>query len=387
MKYFHLVVAALLRRKTRTIFTLLSVLAAFLLLGLLNAIGDAFAGAANSVAGASRLVTISKQSITVPLPESLYTRIQAVPGVAAVSHVNWFGGTYQDPRNFFVSEAVAENFFDLYPELVLPASERRAFAATRTGAVVGASLAQRFHWKLGDAIPLQATIFPQKDGSNTWTFRLAGIYHAGNAREKSRENALYFHWEYFDEAAAFGGGEVGWYVEKVAQPRQADRIARAIDAISANSDHETRTQSEAAFITSFASQFADIGLIVASIMGAVFFTVVLLTGNTMAQAVRERIPELAILKTIGFTGRGVLSLVLAESVLLLVLGGAAGLALAGAVVGMMRTTLGEQIPILPVGPGIWMRGLLMMLLVGLLVGALPARRGMALRIADALSDR
>ncbi|MGH8296234.1 MAG: ABC transporter permease, partial [Steroidobacteraceae bacterium] len=378
--------SALLRRKTRTLFTLLSVLAAFLLFGLLNSVREAFANAGQSVAGASRLITISKVSFMMALPKSLYMRIQTVPGVADVTYANWFGGIYQEPKNFFANEAVAPNFFDVYSEFKLPPAELRAFEATRTGAVVGASLATKFHWKIGDQIPLQATIFPQKGGVNTWTFNLVGIYHIANPRERAQENAMFFHWKYFDEATEFGGGNVGWYIEKIAQPKNADRVAQAIDAISANSDHETKTQSEDAFQASFVSQFADIGLIVGSIMGAVFFTLILLTGNTMAQAVRERVPELAILKTIGFSNRSVLALVLAESMLLLALGGGAGLALADFAVSVIRARLGA-IPMLPVGLGSWLQGLGLMVVIGLLVGALPARRGMRLRIVDALAGR
>lgn len=386
MKYFNLVWSALFRRKSRTLFTLLSVLAAFLLFGLLDSVRTAFANAGHSVAGASRLITISKVSFTLELPKSLYMQIQTVPGVAEATYANWFGGIYQDPKNFFANEAVPSNFFDLYPEFHLSANELRDFQETRTGAVVGASLAKRFHWKIGDQIPLQATIFPQKNGSNTWTFNLVGIYHVANPRERQQEDALFFHWQYFDEARQFGNGKVGWYIEKIADPKDADRVAQAIDAIAANSDHETKTQSEDAFQASFVSQFADIGLIVGSIMGAVFFTLILLTGNTMAQAVRERIPELAILKTIGFSNRSVLAMVLAESVLLLAIGGAAGLALAELVVSIIRARLGA-VPMLPVGGEIWLQGLGLMALIGLLVGALPARRGMRLRIVDALAGR
>ena len=233
----------------------------------------------------------------------------------------------------------------------------------------------------------QATIFPQKDGSNVWTFDLVGIYHVNDPRLKGEEGALFFNWDYFDQATQFGGGKAGWYVLRVAQPKDADRVARAIDTLSANSDHETKTQSEDAFQTSFVSQFADIGLIVGSIMGAVFFTLILLTGNTMAQAVRERIPELAILKTIGFSNRSVLALVLAESVLLLALGGAIGLLISGAVVSGIRAKLGPQFPMLPVGGDAWAEGIALMVIIGLVVGALPARRGMKLRIIDALSGR
>jgi putative ABC transport system permease protein len=388
MKYFHLVWAALFRRKTRTLFTLLSVLAAFLLFGLLDSVRTAFANAGGSVAGVDRLITVSKVSFTMALPKSLLPRIQGLPGVAEVSYANWFGGIYQDPKNFFPNEAVAQNFLDLYPEWILPDEQRKAFKETRSGAVVGASLARKFNWKLGDKIPLQATIFPQKDGSNTWTFDLVGIFHARDPKLENQENVLFFNWDHFNEATQFGGGStVGWYAIKLADRKQGDAVARAIDALSADSDHETKTQSEQAFTTALVSQFADIGLIVGAIMGAVFFTLVLLTGNTMAQAVRERVPELAILKTIGFSSRSILGLVLAEAVLLLLLGGAIGMTLAGVVIGIVRAKLGNTIPLAPLDPSIWLLGIALMAAIGLVVGALPALRGMRLRIVDALSGR
>jgi len=388
MKYLHLVWAALFRRKTRTLFTLLSILAAFLLFGLLDSVRMAFANAGGSIVGADRLVTMSKVSFTLSLPKSLLPRIQAVPGVAEVSYANWFGGIYQEPKNFFANEAVADNFLDLYPEWLMPEEQRKAFKATRTGAIVGQSLADRFHWKLGDKIPLQATIFAKKDGSNTWIFDLVGIYHVRDAKLKSQENLLFFNWDYFNEAAQFGGNStVGWYAEKLADRGQADAVAQAVDRLSADSEHETKTQSEQSFTTALVSQFANIGLIVGAIMAAVFFTLVLLTGNTMAQAVRERVPELAVLKTIGFSNQSVLGLVLAESVLLLLLGGSIGVAVSGVVVNVVRARLGDQLPLAPLDSSIWLSGLALMVVIGLVVGALPAVRGMRLRIVDALSGR
>ena len=387
MKYLHLVWAALLRRKSRTMFTLLSVLAAFLLFGLLDSAHSAFDAASHNVAGVNRLVTVSKVSFTLSLPKSLYERIQAVPGVAEVTYANWFGGIYQDPKNFFANEAVAPNFLSLYPEWRLSDAEPKAFRETRTGAVVGASLAKQFHWQLGDKIPLQATIFPQKNGSNTWTFDLVGIYHVSDPKLVAQENILFFNWDYFDEARQFGNGNIGWYITRLRDPAQANRVAQAIDALSFDSDHETKSQSEQAFNVAFISQLADIGLIVGAIMGAVFFTLILLTGNTMAQAVRERIPELAVLKTIGFSNHSVLSLVLAEAAVLLLMGAVVGLVLAGFVVSAVRLKFGTSIPLDPVGGSIWLQGLALALVVGLAVGALPALRGMRLRIVDALAGR
>jgi putative ABC transport system permease protein len=388
MKYFHLVWAALFRSKTRTVFTLFSVLAAFLLFGLLDSVRTAFANAGGSVAGVDRLVTFSKLTFTMSLPKSLLPRIQAVPGVGEVAYANWFGGVYQDPKNFFPNEAISENYLDLFPEWVMPAQQREAFRHTRGGAVVGKALADKFHWKIGDKIPLEATIFPQKNGSNTWTFDLVGIYHVKDPKLASQENVMFFNWDYFNEATAFGGGNsVGWYTFKLTDRKDADRVSQAVDALSADSDHETKTQTEQSFTAALISQFADIGLIVGAIMGAVFFTLVLLTGNTMAQAVRERIPELAVLKTIGFSSHSILTLVLAEAVLLLVLGGGIGLALAGVVVDIVRTRIGNTVPLAPLDGSIWLLGLALMIAIGLIVGALPAVRGMRLRIVDALSGR
>jgi putative ABC transport system permease protein len=387
VKYLHLVWAALMRRRTRTLFTLLSVVAAFLLFGLLDSVHSAFNVAAHDVAGVDRLVTVAKVSFTMQLPKSLLGRIQTVPGVSEVTYANWFGGIYQDPKNFFPNEAVAPNFLDLYPEWVLSPEQRKAFRETRTGAIVGAHLAQHFGWKLGDKIPLQATIYPQKGGGNTWTFDLVGIYHVKDPKLVNQEDLLFFNWDNFDEARQFGNGQVGWYITRVTDTSQANRVAQAIDALSFDSDHETKTQSEQAFNVGFVSQFADIGLIVGAIMGAVFFTLILLTGNTMAQAVRERIPEIGVLKTVGFSNRSVLALVLAEGAVLLLLGAAIGLLLAGLVVSAVRLKMGGAFPLDPIGWEIWLQGLILALLVGLVVGALPALRGMRLRIVDALSGR
>ena len=387
MKYLHLIWASLFRSKTRTLLTLLSVVTAFLLFGMLDSVRVAFNSGGN-LAGSKRLVVASRLSITQMLPYSLLSRIEAVPGVKRVSYAAWFGGIYRDPKDFFPNFSVGPNYFDMYPEYVLPQAQKAAFEADRTGAVVGESLAKRFGWKLGDTVPLQATIFPQKDGSNAWPLKIDGIFTIKDTKRRGEENQLWFHWKYFDEANQYVNGRVGWYMVELADIGQADRVGQAIDAISANSDHETKTQTEQAFNQSFIKQIGDIGLIVTAIMGAVFFTLLLLTGNTMAQAVRERIPELAVLKTIGFGNRSVLWLVLAESILLVALGGLIGLGLSpllmkAAVVGsegmiQLPTQLsGETVAI----------GALLILAFGVLAGLLPAMRAMRLNIVDALAGR
>ncbi len=385
MKYLHLIWAALFRSKTRTLLTLLSVVAAFLLFGMLDSVRVAF-NSGGSVAGADRLVVSSRLSITQPLPYRLLAQIEAVPGVKQVAFANWFGGIYQDPKNFFPNFAISPNYLQLYPEYRVPAEQLKAFQADQTGAIVGASLANRFGWKVGDTIPLQATIFP-KNGSNDWSFTLRGIYQMEDSKRAGEENQLMFHWKYFDQPNDYMHGQVGWLMVRLDTVDQASRVALAIDALSQNSDHETKTQTEQAFNQAFVKQFADIGLIVSAIMGAVFFTLLLLTGNTMAQAVRERIPELAVMKTIGFSDRSVLGLVLTESILLVVLGGLLGLGLASALMPMVSAISGGliQLPSVPVGT--WLVGSALMVGIGLIVGVLPALRAMRLNIVDALAGR
>ena len=387
MKYLHLIWAALFRRKARTFLTLVSIITAFLLFGMLDSVRTAFDSGSKSIVGVDRLVTSSRYSIIQPVPLSLQTRIAAIPGVRDVAWANWFGGMYQEPKNFVFSYAVSTNYLDVYPEIHLPPAQRKAFDDTRTGVVIGETLAKKYGWKVGDKIPLQSTIFPRKNGDKTWPFDIVGIFTVGKGAANGLDQLFLLHWKYFDESNAYASHSVGWYIDRLQDPAQADRVARAIDALSANSDHETKTQTEQAFGASFAKQLGDIGLIVSAIIGAVFFTLILLTGNTMAQAVRERTSELAVLKTIGFSSRSVLSMVLAESVLLLVLGGVIGLGLAALLAPGVSKGSGGMINLPSVGASSWVLGLGLMLLIGLLVGLLPAWRAMRLNIVDALAGR
>jgi putative ABC transport system permease protein len=388
MKYLHLVWASLFRRKTRTVLTLVSIIAAFLLFGLLDAVRTSFAQAGQSANGAARLQTGSKLSFIQLLPQSLQAQIGRVDGVKSVTYANWFGGAYQDPHNQVFSFAVPPNYLDLYPEVAVTEAERKAFNETRTGALVGERLAQRFNWKVGDRVPLQSTIFPDRQGSKNWQFDIVGILHATDKKSGGFFDQMFLlNWKYFDDTTPYNQGQVGWYVTRVADVNQADRIAKGIDALSANSDHETRTQTEQAATASWMKQLADIGLIVSSIMGAVFFTLLLLSGNTMMQAVRERTSEIAVLKTIGFSSRSVLAMVLAESVLLLVLGGIVGLALATVVIPAVSAGSGGMLNLPSVGASSWVLGLALMALIGVLVGALPAWNAMRLNIVDALARR
>ena len=372
------------------ILTLLSVVVAFLLFGLLDTVRGTFESYGQSVAGRDRLVTFEKRYR--PLPLSLYTQIKEVPGVVEVERGFDIGATYRDPKNFFYIETVTPNRYTLYPELDIAPEVREALQHMRTGAIAGEALVRRYNWKAGDRIPLQ-TELARQDGSTTWTFDVVGTYRFKDVGMKVYENQLFVNEDYVEEARATDKGMTSWYAVKVADPLQMDRVARAVDALSANSGHESKTQSENASSAGLIGRFGDLGRVVTSVMGAVFFTLLLLTGHTMTQAVYERIPEMAVLKTIGFSGKSIMALILSESVLLLLLGALIGLVLATFTTLGVRSAVGTlipdtlPIPIMPVGIDVWLRGLLGAVLVGVMVGLLPAHRGWRLRIVDALSDR
>lgn len=382
MKFFPLIWSNLKRKKVRTAFTLLSILVAFILFGYLSAIRMAFT-AGVEMSGADRLMVTHRVSIIQPLPVAYKDRIAMVPGVKEVTHANWFGGIYQDPKNFFGQMAVdAETYLDLYPELVLPAEQKKAWLADRQGAIVGRTTAERFGWKVGDKIPIQGTIYRHPDGSNGWEFNLDGIY---DGREKSTDTSgFFFHYDYLKEATGGTLGLVGWYIIRIDDPARAPDVARRTDALFANSPYETKTQSEKAVAQSFADQVGNIGQIMRAILAAVFFTILLVAGNTMAQSVRERTSELAVLKTLGFGNGQVLGLVLAESCLLAVLGGALGLAIGWALITAGGDPTHGQLPVFYFPPPDIAIGVGLTLLLGLVTGLLPAVQAMRLRIVDAL---
>jgi putative ABC transport system permease protein len=382
VKYLHLIRKNLGRRKVRTVFTVLSIFVAFILFTVLAALRTGFEGGVE-LAGADRLITIHKVSLIQPLPESYEADIEAVDGVVEAVHASWFGGVYQDPRNFIAQMAVEpEEWLDMYPEYVLTPAERQAWAADRTGAIAGRALADRFGWKVGDRIPIQGTIWRRKDGSKLWEFTLDGIYEPGE--EGIDDTQFFFQYDFLDEARQFGEGLVGWYVVRIADPQHADAIAEAIDAEFANSPTETKTATEKAFVQAFANQIGDIGTIVTAILAAVFFTMLLVAGNTMAQAVRERTGELAVLKTVGFTDGKVLGLVLAESLAVAALGGALGLAVGWVVVAGVASELGAFLPTLYARPRDFALGAVLVALVGIAAGILPALQAMRLEVVQAL---
>ena len=385
MKYFGLVWASLFRKKTRTVLTLLSIVVAFLLFGLLSALIIAFNRGVD-LAGADRLVTQGRYSLTQVLPIGYFEQIRQIDGVAAVTHAQWFGGVYQEPKNFFPQFAVdPSSYLDMYPEFVISPEQRRKFESTRTGAIVGASLAKRFGWKVGDKIPIQGTIWPLADGSNNWEFDLVGTFEGRDETAKSQEGAMLFQWKYFDEARQFAKGTSGIYIVRAKNADRAAALATAIDKQFANSQNETKTGSEKAFNQNFIKQIGDIGFIVQAILSAVFFTILLVTGNTMAQSVRERIPEIGILKTLGFSDGKALALVLTEAMLLCLLGGLIGLVLVSALMPGMAKAMQAFLPGLGINGSTWGYAALMAVGLGLVTGLMPALKARKLKIVDALS--
>ena len=376
MKFLPLLVANLKRKKIRTLLTVGSFVVAFFLFGLLGAIRYGFRQGID-VAGVDRLVVIGRTSIIQPLPLPYFERIKRIPGVKDVAHATWFGGIYQDPKNFFAQFAIVpDDWLRMYPEFVVSPDEWKAFLADRQGCVIGEKLAARFGWKVGDRVPLQAPIF----GGATWEFNVRGIYRG--TRPKDDETQLWLRHDYlYEKGPAFWKGLVGWYVVRIADPDRALPVATAIDGEFANSASETRTQTESAFAASFVKQMGNIEFLILAIGSIVFFTLLLVTGNTMAIAVRERTNELAVLKAIGYTDAFVLGLVLAESLLIAAVGGIAGLFLAS---GLVEQDLTQGLILLYLPPPALVVGGVIALATGVLAGLLPAVGAMRLSVVNAL---
>jgi putative ABC transport system permease protein len=376
MKYFRLVWANLRRKKVRTTLTIGSFMVALFLFGLLAAVRTAFSFRVD-VAGVDRLNAINKVSLILPLPFSYRDRLMQMEGVAGVTYASWFGGIYQDERNFFPQFAVdKDTWLEVHPEYVVPQEQREAFLRDRQACLVGRSLAKRFGFKVGERIPLKGTLWP-----GTWEFNVAGIYDG--KRSDADTSTMFFRSDYLEERRSFGKGTVGWYVVKLSNPDDAVKVVKAIDESFANSPYETLTQTEQAFAASFAKQIGNVQFLIMSIGTVVFLTLLLVTGNTMAIAVRERTGELAVLKTIGYPDAGVLGLILAESVLIAGQGGFFGLALASVAVPGISHAL-PMMSGLSLSPITLLFGFCLALGVGAVAGLLPALGAMRLRVAVAL---
>lgn len=387
MKFLPLLWCSLLRRKLRTMFTLLSIAVAFTLFGVLMATRTAFS-AGVTVAGAERLVMLDKVSMINALPIRYRAQIGSAPGVADVTHANWFGGVYQDPKNVFATLAVEpESWLRVHPEFFVAAEQKQTWLAHRTGAMVGIETARRFGWNIGDRVPLQGTIYRRPDG-RPWEFTIDAIYDSPDG--VADRTQFFFHQAYLNETlppGAYGRDEVTYYVIKVADPRESEQVASRLDALFAGSSPETKTATEKAFVSSFANQIGDIGAIMLAIAGAVLFTILMVTGNTMAEATRERTSELAVLKTLGFGDGAIVALVLAESCLIALAGGGLGLGLSIAGIAFVGDPTHGMLPPIHLPTRDVVRGLGLIVALGVMAGLLPALQARRLRIVDALRRR
>jgi putative ABC transport system permease protein len=377
-----LVWANLRRRRVRTILTILSVAVAFLLFGILAALRNALLGGAD-IAGADRLITTHKTSIIQSLPRSYLNRIAGTDGVLVATSFNWMGTYYKEERNqVFTYPSDPNTLNEVYPEFTAPPDQMRTFRSTRDCALVGESAAITNKWKVGDRIPIRSSIFRKQDGGDTWDLTVCGIY---SVKEGAGDTSgVYIHYEYFNEALRYGRDQAGWIVFRVRDPARMTEIARRVDAMFANSATETKTASERAFAQGWVNQIGNVGAIISAVVSAVFFTMLLVTANTMAQAVRERTNELAVLKTLGFTGRQVLWMVLAESVLITVLGGVVGMILATVFVSGAKQAVAQYLPLLAIPSSTWLVAIAFMAALGITSGAMPAWQAWRLNIVTAL---
>lgn len=386
MSIWHLLWSNLFRKATRTWLTFLSLVIAFLLFMLLRSIAAAFSGGV-SLEGLNRLIVDAKYSMTDNLPLSYVQQIQALDEVDVATTLNWFGGYYQHPKNSFAKYPVDPiSYFAVYQDFLIDEEVLRRFANTRVGIVVSESLAARFGWQTGDVIPIRGNIWPKEDGSWDWQFELVGTF--AYADSQPDVPLLLLHYDYFNESVVdWAKNQVGWITLRVSDGHDSAEAIHAIDSLFENSSDPTRSTSEADYQRQFASQLGNIGLITTMILSAVFFTILLLTGNTASQAFKERIPELAVLKTLGFRDRTVAGLVLSEAVLLSLTGAAAGIAAAFALEPYLNANLSSFVGRFKMDPASAAMALGLALGIGLLIGTHPAWRAMRLTIVDALRER
>lgn len=376
MKHLHILFGNLRRKKIRTILTVGSFAVAMFLFGILVVVRLAFQAGVD-IAGVDRLIIINRTSIIQPMPLAHRDRILRVPSVTKVTYSNWFGGVYQNEKNFFPIFSIdSESWLGVYNEFEVPPEQWKAFMEDREGAIVGEKLVERFGWKLGDRIPIKGTIF-----AGNWEFNLRGTYKG--TRQQDDPTQFWFHWKYFDERKEFQKGMAGWYTLRIDNPDNAVRASKAIDALFVNSPYETKTETERSFAANWVKQMGNIEFLILSIGTVVMFTLLLVTGNTMAISVRERVRDLAVLKAIGYSDRTVLTLIMMESLVIAAWGGAVGLGLAK-LFSLRGDPTGGILPIFYL-PNIWIvYGFIGALAIGSIAGVIPAVSAMRLRVVEAL---
>jgi putative ABC transport system permease protein len=383
MPYLRLVLANLVRRKLRNSFTLLTVVVAILLLGLLLPLDRLFS-IGFKVADADRLIVASSSSIMQPLPLRYEQRIAELDNVDLVARFAFFGGFYQDPAQQVLTVATEpKSFISMLHEVRFPIEvDRQHWFDDPTSIAVGHEIAAKYNWKVGDLVPLYSLIYPRKDGGNSWTFKIAAIFDS--EQKSGNTQSVVMHYSYFDQARSHGQGTVGWYNVRVKNPAHSEETAAAIDALFANSPGETRTATEAVFTQEFMRQVGDFSVIVTAALTAVFFTLILVAANAMAQSVNERLSEFAVLKTLGFNDRRIFSLIIAESLVLTFIGGLIGMGLTVAAIPWIRTR-SEMLSDIAFWWQDFYWALAAMALVAIVSALLPALRAKRLTVIDGLA--
>lgn len=384
MNELTLVRKNLFRKPVRTTLLLVSIFIAFLMFGVLVSFNRAITTISTLP---TRMVTMSKINFTESLPISYYDTVARTDGVLVATHTNWFGGYYRDPTKGFlpVFAVDPQTYLKVYEDdLKISAAARKAFMKDRTAMLVPEATAKSHDWHVGQRVPINSNIYSQSDGSHTWQFTVAGIIPAGPTG--SRASNVIIRYDYFNETITFGRDRIGWVAFLTASARLNDKIAHAIDARFANSSDETSTQDEATFSKSFADQLGNIALVVSLVVGAAFAAILLIVGTTMALTVRERTSEVGVMKTLGFSSGRVLRMVLAESLLLALLGAGLGMLGAEGLLYLLAHAPGSRGAI-PFAPQVVGWAALIALALGLITGFAPAMGAYRMRITDAFGRR
>lgn len=385
MNDLYLVLKNLTRKWLRFSLTLFAIFIAFVIYGALAAFQSAL-DAGVDLAADDRLVVVNKVNFTQPLPYAYFNRIKGIEGVEAAAHLNWFGGYYQDPKNAMPMFAASpEELLEVYEEIVLSDDQREAFLRNQQGLIAGKTTAEQYGWKVGDRIPVSSNIFSQTSGGQTWDFDVVGIYEGSDPQFDTI--SVYFHYDYFNESRSFGRDYLGFIAVRTSDPALNEQVIKAIDDQFANSFFETETVPEEVFNKAFIEQIGNIGLIITSVVGAAFFTILFIVGNTMVLAIRERTNEIAVMKTLGFPAPRIFRMVLSESLILSIMGGALGLGLAFMLLQAANSIPGLPIPQLIMDGEIIAVSLLYMILLGLVTGIIPAVSAMHLNVITALSRK
>ncbi len=383
MNDLFLIYKNLTRKKLRLFLTSFAIFIAFLIFGAVSALKGSLDSGIEMSAD-NRLVVVHKINFTVSLPYAYVNKVKQIEGVKDVTHANWFGGYYQEPSNQIVALAVdPASYFDVYSELIIAPQQKAQWLKNQTGMLIGERLAKVYGWKVGDRIPISSNIFSHNDGGHTWDFVVDGIFSAEEVQTDT--GYLVFHYKYFKETQTFGGDNVGWLVLTTKSSSINEKVAKAIDKEFANSQAETETSTEKAFNKAFLEQLGNIGLIIFSVVFMAFFTILVVVGNTMVLAVRERTNEIAVLKTLGFTSMRIFKMILAESLLLAFLGGLTGLGVSYIVIKGVSEQLARFLPNMVLTTDIVLQALFYMLALGLISGIIPAVNALRLNIVSAFN--